>query len=46
LPHQKHSNPLTDKDELGDDMYPYFNPQKFSKNQKLLTDLLNRNGKS
>lgn len=27
-------------------MYPYFNPQKFSKNQKLLTDMLNRNGKS
>lgn len=27
-------------------MYPYFDPKKFAKNQKLLTDVLNRNGKS
>ena len=29
-----------------DDTYSYFTPQVFSKNQKLLTDMLNRNGKS
>jgi hypothetical protein len=45
LGNSRRSNNAKTESEV-DDSYPYLNPKVFSKNDKLLTDMLNRNGKS